>query len=301
MSSLAALNERFGIPGHVAFSAGPSALVIIEVDNALGNARILLQGAQVVHWAPTAAKPVIWTSEAAKYTPGKSLRGGVPVCWPWFGPHATNAEFPAHGFARTRDWDVVSTRQLASGATELVLRLPMVDSDRVMWPEVTSLEFRVTVGDTLEMLMANRNHGTNPVTIGQALHTYFAVSDVRQCRISGLENVDYVDKVDARKTKRQQGAVAISSEVDRVYVNTAGDCVIDDPGWQRRIRISKRGSAATVVWNPWEEKAARFGDMSDNGYLSMVCVESANAEQDVVTLAPNEEHQMWVRYQLESV
>ncbi len=299
-SDLSALNARYGIPAHVSFKEGPGGLTVAEVNNTRGNAVIALQGAQVMSWAPRGAQPVIWVSPAAKFAAGKSMRGGVPLCWPWFGPHVTEAGFPAHGFARTAPWAPVKTEALAEGATRLVFSLTPNEASRVQWPYATPVECHITVGATLEIDLVTRNSGDAPVTIGQALHTYFNVSDIRQVTVTGLDACSYLDKVDGGKRKQQNGPVDFTGETDRIYLGSSDDCVIEDPGLQRRIRISKRGSRSTVVWNPWMEKAAKMGDLGDDGYLRMLCVESANAADDVVEIAPGAAHHLWVRYSLEA-
>lgn len=298
-ASLDSLNARFGIAGQVSFQAGSGGLDVVEVSNAHATARIALQGAHVMTWAPRGAAPVIWLSGAAKFAPGKSIRGGVPICWPWFGPHATDAKLPGHGYARTVPWEVVKTEALADGATRLTFRLVESDATRAQWPHATEAQNIVTVGRTLDVELVTRNHDKTPVTIGDALHTYFHVSDIRQVAIRGLEGCPYLDKVDGGARKQQNGAVTIGAEVDRIYLDSSADCLIEDLGLKRRIRVSKRNSRSTVVWNPWAEKAARMGDFGDNGYLNMVCVESANAADDMVILAPDAEHRLWVRYGVE--
>jgi glucose-6-phosphate 1-epimerase len=271
----------------------------VEVANSRGSATVALQGAQVLTWAPRGLPPVIWLSRAAKFVPGKSIRGGVPVCWPWFGPHATVATLPAHGFARTVPWEVIGAQTLADGATRLDFRLVLNEAARAQWPHATLLECHITVGTALEIDLVTRNADRSAITIGDALHTYFEVSDIRQVTIRGLEGCPYLDKMDAGKRKQQAGPVTIGAETDRIYLDTGADCLIDDPGLKRRIRIRKRGSHSTVVWNPWIEKSVKMGDFGEDGYLNMVCVESANAADDVVTIAPGGEHHLWVRYETE--
>ena len=299
MTDISVLNARYGIPGQLTVKAGPEGLAMVEVANAQAGATIALQGAQVLGWVPLGQQPVIWLSGAARYASGKSIRGGIPLCWPWFGPHPSEADFPAHGFARTSLWEIVDTRALADGATRIGLRLTHTDASRALWPHAAELECHISVGATLEIDLLTRNTGSAPIKIGQALHTYFAVSDVRQIRIEGLEGCHYLDKVDGGRRKQQLGPVTFVAETDRIYLDTAADCLIDDPGLARRIRIHKRGSRSTVVWNPWIEKAARLGDLGADGYLHMVCVESANAADDLVTIPPGAEHSLAVRYTLE--
>ncbi|MGH8672401.1 MAG: D-hexose-6-phosphate mutarotase [Burkholderiales bacterium] len=301
MTDLSTLNTRYTIPGQLSFGEAPGGLVVAEISNAQAAATIALQGAHVMNWAPRGAQPVIWLSRAAKFVPGKSIRGGVPICWPWFGPPATESSFPAHGFARTTLWEVVETRAMAGGATQLVFSLIPTAATRAQWPHPTTLECHITVGTVLEIELVTRNTDTVPVTIGDALHTYFAVGDVRNVAIRGLEDCLYIDKVNAGKRESQVGPVTFSAETDRIYLDTGADCLIEDPQLRRRIRVSKRGSHSTVVWNPWVEKAAKMGDLGENGYLNMVCVESTNAAEDVITIAPEAEHRLWVRYSVEAL
>ncbi len=291
---LAQLNDTYGIAHQLRFASGPAGLVLAQVANSHATATIALQGAHVMTWAP-----VIWLSPVAKLAPGKSIRGGVPICWPWFGPHASDPKLPGHGFARTVPWAVIATRALRDGRTQLVLRLTESDATRAQWPHATPVEAHITVGAALEIELVTHNAGSVPVTVGDALHTYFAVSDVRRVAVHGLGGCTYLDKVDGGQRKQQRGAVTIGSEVDRIYFDAGADCLIDDPGLNRRIRIAKRGSHSTVVWNPWVEKAAKMGDFGPGGYLNMLCVESANAADDVVSIAPGGTHRLAVRYRVE--
>ncbi len=293
------LNRKFGCGGQVVFKAGPGGLAVADVSNTHGAATIALQGAHVMTWAPRRAAPVIWLSKAAKFAPGKSIRGGVPVCWPWFGPHASEAKFPGHGFARTVMWDVVAAEALADGSTRLTFMIRQDDATRTQWPHASEARNILTVGKALELELVTRNTGTSAITVGDAFHTYFEVSDIRQCRIDGLNGCPFLDKVDGGQKKLQSGPVTIGSEVDRIYLESTADIIIDDPGLKRRIRIAKRGSRSSVVWNPWIEKAAKMGDFGPDGYLNMVCVESSNAADDVVTIPAGGEHRLWVRYSVE--
>lgn len=297
--TLEQLNGRFGIKGQVIFKEGAGGLTMIEVHNAQATATIALQGAHLLTWTPRGQQPVIWLSSAAKFAPGKSVRGGIPICWPWFGPHESEKSFPAHGYARTVMWQVVETEALASGATRLLFRLEGDETTAKMWSHDTPCDYQLTIGTSLEMELVTRNRGRTPVTIGQALHTYFDISDIREVSVNGLDGCPYLDKVDGFKRKQQEGSVTFSGETDRIYLDSTADCLIDDPNMERRIRISKRNSASTIVWNPWIEKAEQMGDLGERSYLGMVCVESANAAEDVVTLPAGGEHRLYVRYDVE--
>ena len=292
MTDLAALNQRFAIPDHVHFKQGPGELVFAEVANALAEATIALQGAHVMTFQPRGQAPVLWLSQFAKFAPGKSIRGGVPVCWPWFGPHEKEATFPAHGFARTVPWQILETAVTKEGATFLKFGLIETAATHAQWPHASSVEILVTVGATLHVEMITQNKGAESFVLGEALHTYFHVSDVADMAILGLEGCDYLDKVENFARKTQRGPIVIESEVDRVYLNTTADCVIEDRGLKRRIRIAKQGSHSTVVWNPWTEKADKMGDFGTQGHRNMVCVETANAMENVITIAPGTTHSL---------
>lgn len=293
------LNSKFGIKDQVVFKAGAGGLTMVEVSNAKASATIALQGAHLLTWAPKGQQPVIWLSTAAKFAPGKSVRGGIPICWPWFGAHESEASYPAHGYARTVEWDVVSTEALANGATRLLFRFVGNEETAKMWPHATPCDYQITVGTALELELITRNQESTPVTIGQALHTYFAISDIREVDVDGLNGCPYLDKVDGLKRKQQSGTVTFTGETDRIYLDSTADCIIEDSTMERRICISKRNSASTIVWNPWNEKAGQMGDLGERSYLGMVCVESANAADDVVTIPAGGEHRLYVRYDLE--
>ena len=297
---LSTLEKRFAIPGQVRFFEGSSGLPMIEINNAHASTSLCLQGAQILTFTPHGQAPVVWLSPAAKFVPGKSARGGVPVCWPWFGPHATDASLPAHGFARSAPWQVLDIQALEDGSTRLGFQLIQDEASHALWPYSTRLELWATVGAALEIELTTLNLGAVPLTLGEALHTYFQVSDVRAISVSGLDSCEYLDKADGGERKLQSGPIRFEGETDRVYLNTRTECRIEDPGLARRILIEKSGSRSTVVWNPWNLKAERMGDYEEDGYLRMVCVESGNAADDAVRLEAGAEHRLWVRYSLES-
>jgi D-hexose-6-phosphate mutarotase len=291
-TELNSLNQRFAIPGHVQFKEGPGGLVVAEIANAHAESMIALQGAHVMTFQPRGQEPVLWLSSFGKFAPGKSIRGGVPICWPWFGPHAVDAKLPGHGFARTVMWEAKETKALPDGATFLRFGLVETEATRAQWPHPSTVELLVTVGAALRVELVTRNTGSASFPLGEAFHTYFHISDVADMAIRGLEGCAYLDKVDGFARKTQQGGVKIEVEVDRVYLDTEADCLIEDRGLKRRIRIAKSGSRSTVVWNPWTEKAEKMGDFGPEGHRGMVCVETANAVDNVVTLVPGAAHSL---------
>jgi glucose-6-phosphate 1-epimerase len=286
-----ALNDNYAIGNHITFAAGPGRLPIAQIRNSYAAATVSIHGGHVVAFQPHAQAPALWVSSQSVYAPGKAIRGGIPVCWPWFGPHPTDPTKPAHGFVRTAMWSILATAVVHDNRTQIRLRL-RDDETRTLWPHAFDLRIVITVGPELQVELIARNPGNQPFTCGGALHSYFSVSDARAIAIHGLDGCAYIDKVDGELRKIQRGPVTIAAETDRVYLDTTGTCTIDDPGLGRRIQIAKAGSQSTVVWNPWIEKARRLPDFGDQEYLGMVCVETANAGADVATVAPGGEHRL---------
>ncbi len=294
------LNERFGIDGVLTFRDIGDGFIIAEINNDLATATVALQGAHLMTWQPTGEKPVIWMSPVATLAASKSIRGGVPICWPWFGPHNSDSSFPGHGFARTVAWDVIATGVNDDGATTISFRIAAIKEHQ--WSHHAPAEMHMVIGSTLQMNLITHNKGSETITVGDALHTYFAVGDASSISIRGLADCDYIDKVDGSTRKTQHGDVTIDSEVDRIYFDQGQAIMIDDPSLGRTIRVAKQHSHSTIVWNPWIDKCHNMGDFgSDDGYLGMVCVESANAADDVVQLAAGERHTLSVCYSVEAL
>jgi len=287
MCDATTLNDKFGIPGAIGFATPDHGALVAEITTAGGHAVVAKQGAQVLTWSPAGQAPVVWLSPAARFSTGKSLRGGAPVCWPWFGPHPSDPAKPGHGFARNLDWRVAETTRVRDGARILMAFSPG-EEQKALWPHDAELTLAVTVGERLRMQLTTRNTGSDAFTLTQALHTYFHVGDIGSARVEGLDGKDYIDRANGDVRITQQGPVTVDSEVDRIYLDCPENQVIVDEVLKRRIRIAKTGSRSCVVWNPWEEKGAKFGDMGDEGYRRMLCVETTNAWDDTVTLAPGE-------------
>lgn len=302
-SDIEQLNKDFSFANeyhHLIFKLGESGIPLIETANDQSTAIISLQGAHLLSWVPTGGDDVIWLSDDAKFALGKSVRGGIPICWPWFGAHEESSDYPAHGFARTVMWQVTNVEALSSDETRITFQLDtrqLDDAQRAMWPSPTVAEYRLTIGKTLTMELTTFNHSDQAMTIGQALHTYFEVDCVSCTKLLGLEDKDYLDKTEGFKRKTQSAAVTINEEVDRVYLDTADDVIIDDG--KRKIVIKKQGSHSTVVWNPWKAVADKMGDLGEDGYLKMLCVESANAAGDTVNIPAGESYTLRVTYDIE--
>lgn len=298
MSPLDDLRRRFASADFLSFTEKAPDFIAVEVKTDFSTATIALQGAHVMAWQPVGQKPVIWLSSAAKFAPGKSVRGGVPLCWPWFGPHATETTYPGHGFARTVPWTLTKARRLPDGRARLEFEPVLNDAVRTQWPHASTVKCTITVGQELVVALSTRNTGEQPFQLGQALHAYFQIGDIHQVSVAGLEGCTYIDKTDDGKRKKQKGAITFSGETNRIYLGTSGCCGVVDPLMKRTILITSTGSRSTVVWNPWAQKAAEMGDFGKGGENRMVCVETANADDDIITLAPGETHRMTAQYRV---
>lgn len=298
--NLEELNARYGLGHRLKFVQDDDGLVVAEINPPQATARLALQGAHLLEWCPRSTSlPVVWYSPNARLLEGKPPHSGAPVCWPWFGKHPVAPDFPAHGFARNQPWEVIATGN-EGDTTRITLRLLSHPETQAQWPHASLLTLDVIVGETLKMTLTTTNTGDQPFEITEALHTYFQVADIAKVSVLGLEDCAYLDKVENFAKKQQQGAVTFSGETDRVYVDTEAECVIEDPGLRRRIRIAKTGSATTVVWTPWKEKAAALEDVAD-AWPHMVCVESANAAHNAITVAPRSTHALTVEYTTEAL
>ena len=293
--------QTFAIDGRLAFRSGPGGLLHADVDAVGGRASLCLQGAQLTHFQPAAqAAPLLWLSPRARYAAQRPIRGGVPVCWPWFGAHASDASLPLHVYARVAPWELIDSA-CVDGGVQLTLRMRADDATRLVWPYDTPLELYVEIGDALSIELTTINAAEVPVTLGEALHAYFTVGDVEQVEVLGLADTRYLDKTQDFAEARQSGPLRIAGETDRVYLDTEARCQIVDPLLQRRIVIDKSGSSSTVVWNPGERRAADMADIGSAHWRGMLCVESANAMANALTLQPGELHTLAVRYSAEAL
>lgn len=269
---------------------------VLEIQHPAAMARIALHGAHVMDWAPAGEEPVLYMSPDAVIELGKPIRGGIPICWPWFGLHATDAAKPPHGFVRTEMWKVEEV--MSSGErVEVVLGLVSSDATRTMWPHDFALRLRVSVGEQLEVSLTARNLGDAPWSMTGALHSYFTVGDVTQAIIRGLHGTQFVESRLSPEKRPQRGAVKIDQEVDRIYLSDAA-VEVADPVKGRTIIIEKSGSLSTVVWNPWIEKSKRLADLPDDAYPQFLCIETTNAGEDTVTIPAGGEHQLLTRVRL---
>lgn len=279
---------------------GRGGLPEIHIQNEAAHCEISLMGAHLLSFIPAGRREVFFLSEKSEYsTTGKAIRGGIPVCWPWFGPadkEKVPAATTAHGFIRQCLWRLVSWKELSAEATEVVLAVNDDEATRRIWPHAFELRLEVKVGKRLELALTTTNTGDAPFAFEEALHTYYAVGDCREISITGFDGCESLDKAPANPpaANPQKGEVTIAAETDRVYCHCPGEAVIRDPVMGRSIRISKENSDTGVVWNPWIDKSRRMPDFGDREYLGMVCVENCNVGYDGRVLAPGESHSLRV-------
>lgn len=287
--TIAELNNKFGIPGNIKFYAGPGDLPMIDISNQFANCIISIYGAQLISYHPVNEKEILWMSDKSLFEEGKAIRGGIPICFPWFGPHATDTLLPQHGFARLFVWEVAKAEMLENGASLIHLHLHHSPATKAFWPFEFSASLSVTVGVKMDVKLSITNAGDAPFNFTDALHSYFNVSDIKNISIEGLYKTGYYEANSNELKVQQEALLNITKEENRRYVDQIDECIIHDNGFNRKIRVSKTGSKVTVVWNPGGVTAKNIADISDEGYKTFICVEAANALTDVVALAPGQQ------------
>ena len=273
----------------------------IKVNNEKASALISIYGGQVLSFRPVnETEDFMFSSENAYFQEGKAIKGGIPICWPWFGsaPETEHSERPDHGFVRNNYWSVSAVDCLENGDTKI--KLEFVDSakTREIWPYYFYLSLEIIIGDSLTLELLTRNTGNNVFFITEALHTYFNVGDATQVQVLGLEKTEYLDKAEDFIKVCQVGAITISEETDHIHVDVQQDLAINDPVFNRNIKITSSGNKNVVVWNPWVKGSAAMTDLDSDDYKHFVCVEIANAASDKVEIVPDSEYRIVTNYSL---
>ena len=295
--NLQTLTDQFAIPGVLAFDEPHPGLLRASITTPTCTAEIYLQGAHLTQWQPTGQKPVLFLSDRSAFTPGKAIRGGVPIIFPWFGartatPENQRTDGPSHGFARITNW-TLPFAALSGDDLHLTLTLAPDDSTRALGYDHFQLAYQLTLGTELRLQLVVANQSTTPLHFEEAFHSYFSVGDAKQVSLIGLSDTDFLDKTDAFQQKHLKDALLrLTGETDRLYLNTDATVNLDDPILNRRITVCKANSKTTVVWNPWPEVTAKLADMASDGWLTMTCIETANANINAITLAPGQQHTM---------
>lgn len=269
----------YEIPNHVWTEQLAPDYPTIQLSNSHGTATLALHGAHVIDYTPKNQEPVLFTSKQAVFKEGKAIRGGIPICWPWFNAHPSDSSLPSHGYARTQFWNISSSEHTADH-TSITLTLET---------ETLQAQVTITLSESLEISLKTTNTSNQTQTIGGALHSYFRISDILNTTITGLDNTHFIDTL-TDTPESQSGDISITEETDRIYENTSATVSIFDSKLNRNIIIDKTGSKSTVVWNPWIEKSASMGDLGNEEYKEFICIEAANAREDVHQIAPRDSH-----------
>ncbi len=294
----AMLNESFALPGVLHFEDA-GALPCAQITLPACSATVFLHGAHLTHWQPTGQAPALFLSAQSEFTPEKPIRGGVPICFPWFGPRGGGQPGPSHGFARIEEWTIANAALLSGEEPTLHLTFTLGPSElsrsfgfdhfRVAY----ELIFGAHAGRTLTLRLSVANLAPEPLVLEEALHSYFAVADVRTTQITGLSTAAYLDKTDGMREKTTPGGpLTLTETTDRVFPAHTGPVTIHDSGNRRVLTNTKENSATTVLWNPWAEGSATFNDLPNDAWPGFLCVETANTGADKVTLAPHQAHTM---------
>jgi glucose-6-phosphate 1-epimerase len=277
-----ALKERFGVTGRLSFERGQE-LNRARLRPDPARASVFPHGAHVTEFTPAGRHPILFVSEKALFRHDAAIRGGIPICFPWFGEKADEPDAPMHGLARYEAWQVTVAEATAEKA-RIVLETRLKDF---------ALRYTVTVGRTLGLNLRITNEGDGPQSCEAALHSYFHVGDAQQVRITGLENTEYLDKTRQFARMGQRNApVSFRGETDRIYLNTPAAQTLEDPALGRRITIHKSGAEATVVWNPGPDRCAAIADLADNDWQRFVCVETAAVSHHGLNLGPGRSHEL---------
>ena len=289
-----ALNEQFSIPGTARVVPGNGGLPKILIETRSATAEIYLYGAQVTSWKPTGADEVLFVSEKSYWEAGRAIRGGIPVCFPWFRAKADDPHAPSHGFVRTKEWHLESISQGVGDSVRVCLSTMSDESTRRWWPSDFRLEYSITIGATLQLQLMMKNYGQSALRFEEALHTYFKVGDVEQARVRGLDGVAFLDNRDGNREKKQSGDLIISRQTDNAYKNATGSAEILDPVLRRTLKTEKQGSDSTIVWNPWTDGASSMKDLGENEWRAMLCAEGGNILSSAVTLDSGQSHAMTI-------
>jgi glucose-6-phosphate 1-epimerase len=307
MQTIDQLNASFAIPGILSFDEH-GGRIRARITTPACTGELYLQGAHITAWQPVNDQPVLFLSEKSAFAPGHAIRGGIPVIFPWFGARTATPAFegqpprtdgPQHGFARTQPWQL-DFGAYAADELHLSLSLEPTELSRSLGFDNFLVACQITFGHELRIRFSVANDSAQPMHFEEALHTYLHVGDVQQARVHGLFEAEYLDKNDgfARKTQTEP-ILTFAGPTDRPYLNTTSPLVVDDPALHRRITITKANSNTTVVWNPWAN--AGLADMSEDGWRHMLCIESANAMENSITLQPREAHVMETSISVEAL
>ena len=272
-------------------------LPLFDLRGGFGAARFSPQGAHFLEFTPSGQPPLLFLSKQTNLAPGKAIRGGIPVIFPWFGAREGHPESPMHGLVRTRTWEITELDVPEEGPAIVRLRFDSTPETLSLWPHAFAISLEFTLGEDLAIRWETQNTGEATFVFEQALHPYFPVADIRTASVHGLQNSEFIDKTDTLRLKKDPApAVQFTGETDRLYLDTAAKLLLEDPASESSIVFGKAGSFSSVVWNPWIAKAAALTDLGNEEWQEFVCIEQVNANRNAVTLHAGEVHVFETRY-----
>ena len=294
-----ALNQQFSNIKGIRFIDGNNGLPFIKIDNQNASALISIYAGQVLSYQPSgASEDMMFISDNAYFMDGKAIKGGVPICWPWFGSASTKKgeKLPDHGFVRDNFWTVSSCNALENGDTKIKLTFIASKTTQTLWAYKFNLSLEITIGNRLTLELVTENTGDECFSITEAFHTYFKVGDINKINILGLEKTDYLDKSNHFSPSIQTGTLKISKETDHIYTDIQHNITLIDPVFKRKITLKASGNKNVVVWNPWQVGAQKIADLNDGDYQQFVCIEMANVGSEKIKIQPNQHHRLITHY-----
>lgn len=295
------LNSDFGIADQLEIVPGQGGFPMIKINNGSAGALISVYGGQVLSFQPhDQVEDVLFLSQQSEYVAGKAIRGGIPVCWPWFGPDPKGLQRPNHGFVRNQFWQIANTEAINDAETKVSLMFNETFKKENTWRQPFMLMLDITIGASLQLKLTTFNTGDKPFSITQAFHSYFRVGDIKRVKVIGLDGCDYFDKLDQGSQKIQEGAISISKEIDRVYIDVDQDLMVLDPVLKRRILINAPNTSTAVVWNPWSKTSQKMPDLAHLDYQKFLCVEAGNIAFDLIQIQPGSRHSLKANYTLQA-
>jgi glucose-6-phosphate 1-epimerase len=298
--TLAALNTQHAIPGIAQITEPHPGMPAVLITMGSCTATMQLHGAHVTSWRPAGSDEIIFVSSKARYVDGQAIRGGIPICFPWFRGKSDDPKAPAHGFVRTKSWNLESIKTQGEDVA-VTMSTSSDDATKKWWPHEFRAKLRVTFGRNLKLEFSVENAGTNECHYEEALHTYYLVGDIASARVQGLDGASYLDNTDSNREKKQAGEVGVGKATDSAYVNNDGALDVVDPVLQRRTHIRKENSRTTVIWNPWKEAAEKMSDMGTEEWKKMLCVEGANILGNAIKLIAGENHTTTVTMSVDKI
>jgi len=295
------LNNKYSIDEILDITEEHSGFPFIKIKNQYASAVISLYGGQVLSYAPCDTDELLFLSDKAFYETGKAIKGGVPICWPWFGGDPEGKGRPAHGFARNSLWRLESTEQIEGGETKVVISLLPNEVSNKLFPFEFKLSLTVVIGKELKLELTTQNIDDKLFDITQALHTYFSVKDIDDVEVLGLDGSSYLDKAKNNtgdENRSQKGDVAFMGEVDRIYLDAPNDLKIQQKALKKITGIKSSNNKTAVIWNPWKELCEQSADLKEDDYKRFVCVETANAADDVIRIMPGEKFVLQAIYSI---